>query len=201
MIALSSEEPLDGAIARSWYQAVKALAPSGTILTLPGIEDGTPRRVAMVHREGDGLHRYVIPLSRDFTDSEVAAIFDEFSSIHPDLDFDLEASTLSVVDAATCTDGTPIDVDRERYLELCTAWAKRQHDAWVKDRSDSGWRVGTTMSLKDKTHPLLKPWDQLPQNMKVVDDQQPQMLLDLLNQQGYAVISKEELTSLLSLMR
>ncbi|RYD68677.1 MAG: hypothetical protein EOP83_00225, partial [Verrucomicrobiaceae bacterium] len=91
--------------------------------------------------------------------------------------------------------------DQDRYVSLCTAWAKRQHDQWVKDREANGWRYGTTLSMSEKTNPLLRPWDQLPEKYRKPDLDEPQALLDLLNDQGYAVVTKGELQAMLNLMR
>jgi hypothetical protein len=200
MIALHTAEAIDTDAVRVFFQTVKTFAPSGVMMTLAGNDNGVPKRVALVHQEADGEHRYVIPLTRALTPEEVQPIVDAFAEACPDLDFDIEASTAEIASAAVEPEPTA-EVDAERYHNLCVAWARRQHDAWVAERQAGGWRYGTQMSMSQKTHPLLKPFDQLPDEFRKVDIEEPQMLLDLLNSQGFAVITQDELKSLLALMR
>lgn len=201
MIALCTAETVDADVVRLFYRTVRSFAPSGVLMTLAGNDNGVPKRVSLVHREVEGSHAYVVPLTRALTTNEVQVVVDAFAAEVPDLDFDIEASTAEM-DTTTPVEPAPtVDVDAERYHELCVAWARRQHDAWVSERQAGGWRYGTQMSMGDKTHPLLVPFDQLPDTFKKVDTEQPQMLLDLLNAQGFAVITKEELQGFLSLMR
>ena len=115
----------------------------------------------------------------------------------PDDDFDIEVSSAEPDRMGS----SAAEVSDTRYNDLCTAWAKRQHDQWVKERTDGGWRYGTTISVKEKTHPLLRPWHELPDQFRKVDTESPQGLLDLLNDQGFAIIGKSELESLLKLVR
>ena len=140
----------------------------------------------------------MVPLSRDLKDSEVEPIIQMFSAEASVGDWDVEVSS---AEADHLTDKTALSVTDEKFTELCSAWAKRQHDEWMKDRTEAGWRYGMTISNKNKTHPLLRPWHELPEQFRKVDHTQPQSLLDLLNDQGYAVISKAELEGILSLLR
>ena len=64
-------------------------------------------------------------------------------------------------------------------------------------RTDAGWRFGTAFDAKAKTHPLIRPWDQLPQRYQQPNIELPQILLRLLHDQGYAVLPRDELDRLL----
>jgi hypothetical protein len=37
-----------------------------------------------------------------------------------------------------------------------------QHDAWMADKVNDGWRYGETKDAAAKTHPCIVPFDQLP---------------------------------------
>lgn len=198
-VKLTTEKPLDQEDVRAWFQAVKDNAPSGVVSSVQTTDDkGSLRSATLVHRERDGEHDYLVPLTRDLKDAEVEPIIQTFSSLTALEDWSVEVSS---AEADLMTDKGALSVEDGKFNDLCAAWAKRQHDAWMKDRTESGWRFGPTVSAKNKTHPLLRPWHDLPEQFRKVDFEQPQNLLDLLNDQGYAVISKTELEAMLSLLR
>ena len=198
-IKLIVSESLPRETMSCWFQCVKAFAPSGVLATVQTTDDkGALRSASMVDREVKGKHEYVIPLTRDLSDKEVTPIVESFDEHNPDLEFDVEVSSS---EANSLLDGEKAKISDDRYSELCSAWAKKQHDEWVKERTDLGWRYGPTISLKNKTHPLLRQWHELPEKFRKIDFEQPQSLLDLLNDQGYAVIGRNELEGLMRLLR
>lgn len=198
-IKLITDEPLDKDAMKAWFRCAKEHLPSGVISSIQSTDDtGSLRSVSMVHREVSGKHEYLIPLSRDLVDREVEPFLDCFTAEQPELDFDLEVSSAQT---DLLTSPQTIEVADNKFTDLCTAWAKQQHETWLKDRQDSGWRYGPTMSIKNKTHPLCRPWHDLPDQFRKIDTTQPQSLLDLLNDQGYAVIGKAELDGILRLLK
>lgn len=182
-------------VRKSWYRIVCDTAPNGVITTVP--VDGKPVcLVTSLHGETSWLK---VPLTRDLLDQEAESIVNAFAAEHPDLDFDVRVSSSAAEQLGA--DTMPVTVDKDRYVALCTAWAKSQHDRWMKERLDAGWRYGPTISLSARTHPLLRPWPDLPEQFRKIDLDEPQKLLDLLNDQGYALITRDELQSLMNLMR
>lgn len=57
------------------------------------------------------------------------------------------------------------------------------------------------LSLKNKTHPLMRPWDDLPAQYRDVNTNNPENFLQFLNNQGFAVVKQTELGSLLKILR
>lgn len=199
-IALVTDSPLEKPVVAGWFNCVRQHSPSGMLLNIPTSDDaGMPKTVCLVHREDGNQHRYMVPLARDLGESEGHAIVGAFQDLFPDLDFDIHSSATHAVDEEE--DDAPVTVDQDKYLSLCAAWAKRQHETWMQDRLDNGWRYGASFSIKDKTNPLMRPWEQLPERYRKPDLDEPQALLDLLNDQGYAVITKGELDAMKNLMR
>ena len=50
-------------------------------------------------------------------------------------------------------------------MQLCAEQgtdARTRHDAWVKMHTDGGWVYGDKFDPATKSHPNLKPWDDLP---------------------------------------
>lgn len=198
-IKLTVKEPLDKECMRQWFDCVKVELPSGVIGSIQSTDDnGNLRGVSMVHREYADHQEYVIPLTRDVLDQEVEPVVECFAAACPELDFEIETSSNQV---GSLLAPDRVEVEDSKYQELCAAWAKQQHEAWLKDRQDNGWTYGTTVSIKNKTHPLLRAWHDLPEQYRKVDTTQPQSLLDLLNNQGYAVIGRSELEGILRLLK
>lgn len=199
-VALVVESPLDHDNVKGWFRCVSDKAPYGVLTTIPTVDDkGEPQTVKLVHRETDKGHYYMVPVTRDLTDYEVERIVDAYADRCEHMDFDVEATVINPQPFEVHEPS--ITVEQQRYADLAVSWAKRQHDDWVQSRIDDGWRYGTEMSIEHKTHPLLRPWDELPDRYRKVDTDQPQKLLDLLGEHGYAVVSKPDLEAVLRLIR
>lgn len=195
-ISLITTKPLDPDDAKAWYHCVQAHAPSGVVISVPATDDqGDPKEVRMVHRVlDDDRHAYLVPLRRDLSDKEVETIVHAFADEKPSMNFDVETNETRLLAKDYCE----IPLDAAKHLALCTALAKHRHENWMRERSDGGWRYGVKYDDKEKTHPLLRPWDQLPDRYRTPDMDWPQMMLNMLNDHGYAILPKEELDRLLT---
>ena len=197
-IKLVTKNPLESNEIKSWYKCAKTLLPNGIISSVQTTDDkGNLRSSVLVHREIKGENYYIIPLSRDILDSEAEPVVSEFLHLFPDLDFEIEISSSQ----ADILNNKKINLPDNKFLDLCTSWAKEQHMEWMKDRIDNGWRYGPDFSITNKTHPLLRSWYEIPDKFRKINTSQPQKLIDLLNDNGYAVISKDELEGLLRLLK
>jgi hypothetical protein len=198
-ILIKTAEPLSKEEAIAWFRCAKEFLPSGIMATCQTTDNkGNLRGASMVQREISGCHEYIIPLTRDLLERETEIVVEACCDTFEDKDFEIAISTSQ---EELVQHSPSVELDKSKYIELCTNWAKKQHDTWFKDRIDNGWRFGTTISLKNKTHPLLRPWYELPDRFRKIDTDQPQSLIDLLNSQGYAVISREELESIMKLLK
>jgi len=181
-----------------WYSCVLRVAPSGVVQAVPTTDDkGRPRTVQLVHRKAGKQHCYLVPLTRDLRDAEVEPIVQRYAEMQPKLNFDVETNETKLV----AKDYGEIPLDSAKHVALCMALAKQQHEDWMRERSDAGWRYGTKFDQRAKTHPLLRPWDQLPDRYRKPNVSLPQTLLNLLNSHGYAVLHREDLDRLLDRLR
>jgi hypothetical protein len=198
-ITLNVKKELDKNIVKKWFKCVGTYSPSGIIRTINIVDNkGKPTSVSLVHRiKIEGEHCYLIPLTRDLSSHEVEKIVKEFAEDEPDLDFDIETNEIKLL----AKDCAAISLDTAKHIALCNALAKTKHEDWVRERTNAGWRYGVTFDVDEKTHPLIRPWDQLPDRYKEPDMDWPQKLVSLLNDQGYAVIQKDELERLLNMLR
>ena len=193
-IQLTTDDKLEREVVGSWYQCVKAYAPSGVITVVQAQDDkGNPASVQLVRRVRDKRQCYLVPLSRDLGAGEVEKIVAAFAEAMPDLDFDIETSDTRLV----ARDVGEVPLDAAKHVALCMALAKQQHEDWLRDKTDDGWRYGVKVDAKEKTHPLLRPWDQVPERLKKPNLRLPQTLMSLLNTHGYAIMPREELQRLL----
>lgn len=74
----------------------------------------------------------------------------------------------------TCDEATPEQREScikgvEFRLANLSAPASAQHEAWMVDKLDKGWKYGKTKSEAKKTHPCLVPFSELPFEQKVKD--------------------------------
>jgi hypothetical protein len=191
-IQVSTTKPL--ARPGQWYHCVQQHAPSGVVLGLPTQNDqGVPTTIQLVHRVCDKRHCYLVPVSRDLGAGEVEAIVRAFAVLLPKLDFDVETNDTKLI----AQEYGEIPLDAAQHAALCMALAKQQHEDWLRERSDAGWRYGATFDAKAKTHPLLRPWDQVPDRFKKPNPALPQTVLNLLSSHGYAVLPRDALDRLL----
>lgn len=54
-------------------------------------------------------------------------------------------------------------------LDNPTAEHDAQHNAWMKDKTDNGWKYGEIKDAEAKTHPCILPFDQLPEFQRKKD--------------------------------
>ena len=197
-VQLNTAKKLRPKLVAQWYSCVLRTAPSGVVTVVQAVDDGRVTSVQVVHRKtSDKQHSYLVPLTRDLRDDEVEPIVQRFAKIAPDLDFEVETNETKLI----AKDYGEIPMDAAKHVALCMALAKQQHEDWLRDRSDAGWRYGTKHNGRDKTDPMIRPWDQLPDRFRKPNLKLPQTLLDLLNSHGYAVLHREELDRLLDLLK
>lgn len=195
-IQLKTDAPLAKEDAVAWYHCVKNLAPSGVLTSVQTTNpQGEPDVVFMVHKQTKGgTHYYVIPLTRDLTEEEVAVI----ESAYPE--GEIETSSEEIVSARQGP-ADAVVIDEDDYNHLCVTLAKHQHQRWYEERSLAGWSFGLVISESNKQHPLMRPWEQLPEQYRKVDYELPHLFMNMLVEQGYVVVSRDELAKWLNKKR
>lgn len=185
---------------RLWYKVVLDTAPVGTLSSIDMMgADGKHHSYRVIKREENGNTALIIPLSRDLLPDELDYICRKWIEVSPAGKFDIKSSGSQGDKLQGKIDD--INMPADEYMSLCAELAKRQHESWVRDKTNQGWRWGPSISVTNKTHPMLRPWSDLPDAYKNVDTNSPENFLNFLNNQGYAVVRKEELGSLIQLLR
>jgi len=154
-----------------WFLTVEMLAPEGVIAG----DDNTCEFV-LATQEDDLLYR--IPLVRHLTSDEAERIVEGYMRV-TEHDFSIETSNVYRADADF---GHPFETDiqmDEGAQDILKDTYKRQaHNEWIKGMMDKGYRYGLNMSINEKTHPAMRPWDDLPESYQRMPAITDKKLLD-----------------------
>jgi hypothetical protein len=89
------------------------------------------------------------------------------------------------------TKPTPIDTScinlPEDIRELTELLAQNTHDVWARERMQDGWSFGPERNDRRKEHPLLVPYDQLPESEKDYDRNTAVETLKVILSLGYDI--------------
>lgn len=192
-IRLKTSEPLPKEEALAWYHCVKNNLPNGVMASVQTTNpQGDPDVVFMVHKETKGgTHYYEVPLTRDLTAKEAEVIEEAYP------EGEIETSS-EEVKAARQGPADAVVMDEEQYNHLCETLAKHQHQRWYDARANSGWSFGLMVNESNKQHPMMRPWEQLPEQYRRIDYELPHLFMNMLAEQGYVVVDREELNKWLS---
>lgn len=154
-----TSQPLDRESLRKWYHTVGLLAPQGV---LSGDDDNDELMLGMQ----DTDYLYIIPLVRHLTAVEAEKIVTGYMRV-TEHDFNIETSNVYRADADF---GHPfeydITLDEAARATIQDAMSRRNHNKWIQEQMDKGWRFGLDLDLVAKTHPAMRPWDDLPANYR-----------------------------------
>ncbi|MFA5490875.1 MAG: RyR domain-containing protein [Candidimonas sp.] len=175
---------------RQFRRIVKSYGPLNVISSFQERnDDGHVKEVFVILRKyNDDTYEVVIPLKRHLVSSEIEKITHAWDAYYPSGDFIIFGSK-EIKNISSEDDS--IVVPDTTYDDLCLALAKSQHRIWYNERVKQGWRYGEKVSFRDKTHPMLRPWSDLPKKYQTVDKTTPQVFIDELNRMGF-VIKKEK---------
>lgn len=195
-IKLTVDKKLLKKEAKLWFRVVNKYAPNGTVTghQMNHPENG-PANIRLIHKKFlSNKHAYLIPLTRDLRDGEVEKIANVWDRVKKDGDFEIEGSFDSYYYNAQPEEEKTKKVDMEEFSNQV---AKKMHTKWYNEKIRNGWRYGK-LNLESKMHPLMRPWDELPEDKRDIDEELPQMFFDYLNHEGYAVIKQSKLDKLTS---
>jgi len=192
-IRLEVDEELSNQQTKRWFEIVNTYGPQNVVSSVTTIKPkGGSTDVMLVHRKTtNGKHFYDIPLKRDFLEKEVKIIVEQWKSEFED-DFAIEVSQIDI-NAQKASLDDAIVVKDESYEKLCEAIAKSQHIVWMNERVARGWRYGEEFDRNGKTHPMIKPWHELPDEYRAIDDKTPQVFIKELNKMGFSVVKTSDL--------
>jgi len=170
-----SQDILNADQIRRWLLTVEMLGPEGVIMG-----DDETNSFLLASQDKDYL--YMIPLTRHLHEHEAEVIVEGYMRI-AEHDFEIETSNIYRVDADF---GHPfeydIQMDEGAKITLKDSYARQAHNQWINSKQDDGWRYGLDMSNNKKTHPAMRPWDDLPENYRRLPESTDKELLDFYTQ-------------------
>jgi hypothetical protein len=83
------------------------------------------------------------------------------------------------------SDEPPFDFPGDDLEDL----AGMEHERWMENKLQAGWRPGSERSDEEKINPALVPWEELPTEQKDKDRDLVHGIPDILARAGYAIVS------------
>jgi len=177
-------EQFDKSTIRDWFNCVKETLPSGIIgETVIVQKDKTKTVRYYCHKTRNNKFAYIVSLVRNLEISEIHEVVEAWCKIYKSGDFLIDYSQ-----EIDMPEPVPADLEQSKILQILEAWASHQHTKWMNNALEHGWRYGTTMSTKNKTHPWLISWEQLPTPAKEKNISGVKDLLNILKDFGYNIV-------------
>lgn len=159
-VQLKTAEPLTSEQAMQWYECVREYGPDGVVYSYTYNEQDIAMEYGICST-CELPHAYVVPLTRDLTTSEAEFVVRAWEYLY-DADFDVEISNQYQVGMDIENDDLDIESDlREQAQKDLAKW---HHNRWVESKISEGWRAGAYFNSREKTHPALHNWDNLPES-------------------------------------
>ena len=75
----------------------------------------------------------------------------------------------------------------EELNPLLEAMAKNVHEVWAQTRISQGWQYGPERNDVEKRHPMLIPYDELPEEERVYDRNTSEETLKMIIKLGFKI--------------
>lgn len=181
-IRIITDSELDNDTIKQYYKIVKQHL--GDI-----IEPDDDGNVLVYHINEKGNHCYDINLSEDVNPVEGDAMSLEISDLIPeDIDLQIEATSDTQIEADVSNEDQYIG--EGELSDFSDELHRYKHNRWMDKLVSEGWRYGNKYNEVERVHPRLRPWDELPQSMRHVDNELPNKIIEYLGQKGYSIIRK-----------
>lgn len=164
-IRLVVEKPISKKWEKMFLNIVTKVGPDGIVRPVHIIDEfGGSKQISLRDYKIDDDYIYEIPLIRNLEPNEAEAIVKMWNKFYEEGDYILETSTPFIEDEMIDDDGG------DEVYTTCCEKAKLKHNKWMKEKVGEGYRYGLKFSKKDKTHPMLRPWEQLPSQYQQMDE-------------------------------
>ncbi len=162
-IRLVVKKPVKKIWEKMFLNIVTKVGPAGIVRPVHVIDEfgGSKQIHLRSYKMGDD-YIYEVPLVRNLEEKEAEEIIKMWVKFYEEGDFIIETST-PFKDEETVAD------DSDDVMPCCEK-AKLKHNKWMRDKVKEGFRYGLVYSEKNKTHPMLRPWEQLPAQYKQIDE-------------------------------
>ena len=150
-IALKTIAMLDKNQEEDFLHTVESYGPEGIIKEYTVYKSKTKKNFI-----------YKILLTRNLLPEETEFIVYAWDGIYNE-DYDIEITQDYVSDG---NDNFEYHVEKSTYEKVIEIASRFIHNRWVDHKISNGWRYGLYYSIKNKTDPKLRDWDNLPDEYK-----------------------------------
>lgn len=182
-ISLMVNEKLPDEVAKKWLKTVRSLSPNGTLSNADIMVDGKNKSSSLYVTKQEGFPCYVIPLSRDLLEDEAGKIAIAWSRCW-DGDFEINFSQ------SESSKQRKKDEIRAVLDQLAENIAKLLHARWVKNKVDCHWGYSPRYNPRQKRHPMLLPWEQLPIKHQKAEIDRTRDILEILDSMNIKISRK-----------
>ena len=173
-IEVKTQEKLPKGAAGLWARSVRDHGPPGITVAaqLMNGRDSVWSKLWCEH--GSTGYHYIVPLSRDLEEAEADAIVQGWSDAYPTGDFVINWTQRAVAESV-------VDQQQADLLgEIAEAAAKQYHNTWHTAKVNQGWSFAHKLDGKNRKHPMLQPWENLPESYRVTERERFHTLLGVL---------------------
>ncbi len=162
-IRLVVKKPIKKIWEKMFLNIVTKVGPDSIVRPVHIIDEfGGSKQISLRNYKMDDDYIYEIPLVRNLEEKEAEEIIKMWVKFYDVGDFIIETSTPYKEDETVADDSDD--------LITCCEKAKLKHNKWMRNKVKEGYRYGLTYSEKDMTHPMLRPWEQLPAQYRQIDE-------------------------------
>lgn len=155
-ICIDTTDPLADQDLLCWFRSVLESGPPGILVATQTHANDPP--VAFYMRALDDGFHYVASLARNLSGEEATAIAANYSELVPEGDFVIHWSQ------APIEDRLHEQLEENKLTEIVLEAAKLNHNRWTQRKQQNGWRYGMAYDPLNKTSPLCRDWDSLPES-------------------------------------
>lgn len=172
-ISFTVKSPLDKQDVSKWKTLLAKIGPRDVIGTASVTVGGEIKTSDFYVVKCKGGYEYVTPLARDLTEDEAGMLAVGWSRLY-DNDFELDFSQTQQARQRK-------KAIRDRVVtELSEEIAKRLHSQWLDEKVSRRWNYGPRYSKTMRQHPMLLPWEQLPEKLRSAERDRVSKMFDIL---------------------
>ena len=173
-IEIKTAKPMTKGIPAQWFGTVRDHGPNGIIAETGLLQGRELVNTKLYCIKGENGYHYVVPISRDLEESEADAIAEAWNAAYPDGDFVINWTQRAVAESRV------VEQQEDLLGEIAEAAAKQYHNTWQAGKVKEGWSFAHRADHKQKKHPMLQPWENLPESYKVTERNRFNTLLNVL---------------------
>ena len=173
-IEVKTQEKLPQGAAGLWARTVRDHGPPGITVAAQLMNGRQSVWSKLWCEHGATGYHYIVPLGRDLEESEADAIAQGWSDAYPDGDFVINWTQRAVAE-------NRVQAQQQDLLaEIAEAAAKQYHNTWHTAKVNEGWSFAHKLDGKNRKHPMLQPWENLPESYRVTERERFHTLLSVL---------------------